>query len=66
MRKRERLIDRYFAEEFNFGGEMKTRGEIILTLQREGHDQRCIDAYLMGLCSRKWLTDTKGAITDES
>ena len=38
----------YLDEIIDFGGEWMPRGRVIATMQREGHDQRCIDRWLQG------------------
>ena len=47
--KRTTLVERYMAEQFNFGGELKTRAEIIAYLKSIGGTSRQIDLYLCGL-----------------
>jgi hypothetical protein len=42
------LAQKYLDEPINFGGFRRTRGEVILEMQAEGHPQRAIDLYLMG------------------
>lgn len=41
-------VDDYLNEPMIVGGEPTTRGQFILDMQRDGHTQRAIDAYLMG------------------
>lgn len=48
-KKRRTLVDEYYEEKFPFGGEQKSRGEIIKYLKTLTSDQRAIDLYLFGL-----------------
>jgi len=42
----------WFDEKINFGGEIVTRAHAIIEMQREGVDQKRIEAYMMG--AREW------------
>ena len=48
-----RIIDRYFSEQFPFGGEIKNRYEIIEELAKITGDQKLIDRYLQGMDTAK-------------
>ena len=50
------IIDQYFSEQFPFGGEIKSRYEIIEELAKITDDRRLIDRYMQGLETSK----TKG------
>ena len=43
-----RIAQVYLNEEINYGGEIRTRGEVILELQKADTPQKYIDAYIMG------------------
>jgi hypothetical protein len=40
--------DDYFNQKINYGGETRTRAEVISEMQGLGVHQRLIDAYMMG------------------
>lgn len=56
---RRNLAQEYLSEQINYGGEIKTRGEVRAEMQREGTPQKQIDAYMMGA-----KTITEAAPTD--
>ena len=49
------LLARYFSETVNYGGEVRTRAEVIRDLRSRGADARCIDRYLQGADLHKAL-----------
>lgn len=46
--KKLRGMDAYLAERINYGGEIKTRGEVISEMQAQGTRQVLIDRYMQG------------------
>lgn len=46
------MANAYLEQYISFGGELMQRGEVIATMQREGHKQLHIDRYMQGLDSR--------------
>ena len=48
MRLRKKVTPTYLQEKINYGGEIKTRGEVIKELQDKGIPQKNIDYYMMG------------------
>lgn len=53
-------VDIYHAETFMFGGEEKTRGEIIVELENLGGTRAMIDRYLQGADQAKRLARISG------
>ena len=47
--KAKSFVNEYLNEQVNYGGEIKTRGSVILEMQKQGFAQRLIDAYMMGI-----------------
>lgn len=43
-----RTAQDYLNEQINYGGEIRTRGEVISDLQENDTPQKYIDAYMMG------------------
>jgi hypothetical protein len=41
-------LDIYFNEQINYGGETRSRGSVIVEMQKDGIPQKQIDAYMMG------------------
>lgn len=42
------IVQDYLSEKINYGGEIATRGSVYARLQKEGHPQKLIDAYMSG------------------
>lgn len=43
-----KIAQSYLNEQINYGGEIRTRGEVIVELQENDISQKHIDAYMMG------------------
>lgn len=52
---KQNLVQQYMSETFDFGGEVKTRAEVIAHLKTLDATQPMIDRYLQGLDLRKRL-----------
>ncbi len=50
----------YLNEKINYGGETRTRGEVIAEMQKQGTPQKQIDAYMMGAKTLPEIKTRKG------
>lgn len=48
-RKKDRFMDKIMNQEFNYGGVMTSRANVIRDLQKQGRSQKEIDRYMQGL-----------------
>lgn len=47
--KKQTMVETHLQEQVNYGGEIMTRGEMIVQLQKAANgDQRLVDRYLQG------------------